>query len=101
MLLQLRAVPLANAMDENKLIEQLEAEGFVHAFVRSEVPERVYPEHTHAGSTVSVILDGELTVTMNGRTQTFRAGDRCDVPAGTVHSARAGPRGCRYIVGER
>ena len=31
----------------------------------------------------------------------YRAGDRCDVPAGVPHSAVMGPLGCRYIVGER
>lgn len=38
---------------------------------------------------------------MNGKPQTFHAGDRCDVPAGVVHSARMGPHGCQYLIGER
>ena len=29
------------------------------------------------------------------------AGERCDVPAGAVHSARMGPQGCRYLIGEK
>jgi hypothetical protein len=42
-----------------------------------------------------------MTLTMNGGSHTYRAGERCDVPVGTVHSARMGPSGCRYLVGER
>ncbi|HKW89097.1 MAG TPA: hypothetical protein VJN21_10100 [Candidatus Acidoferrales bacterium] len=42
-----------------------------------------------------------MTLTMNGKAQTFRAGERCDVPADTTHSARMGPQGCRYLIGER
>jgi len=42
-----------------------------------------------------------MTLTQNGGAQTYRAGERVDVPAGAVHSARMGPRGCRYLIGER
>jgi hypothetical protein len=38
---------------------------------------------------------------MNGKSETYRAGDRCDVPAGAVHSARMGPKGCRYLTDRR
>jgi hypothetical protein len=40
-------------------------------------------------------------LTMNGRAQTFSTGQRCDVPAGAVHSAQMGASGCRYLIGER
>jgi len=42
-----------------------------------------------------------MTLTQGGSTHTYGAGERCDVPAGAVHSARMGPRGCRYVVGEK
>jgi quercetin dioxygenase-like cupin family protein len=42
-----------------------------------------------------------MKLTMGGKAQTYRAGERCDVPAGAVHSARMGPKGCRYLIGER
>ena len=47
------------------------------------------------------MLSGEMTLTMNGKSQTYGVGKRCDVPAGAVHSARIGPHGCRYLIGER
>jgi hypothetical protein len=42
-----------------------------------------------------------MTLTMNGREETYRAGGRCDVPAKAVHSAKMGSNGCRYLIGER
>jgi len=42
-----------------------------------------------------------MTLTQAGTTITCSAGERCDVPAGAVHSAKMGPRGCRYLIGEK
>jgi len=88
-------------LNEAELRKQLESEGFSHTFVWQDGPHAFYPDHTHAGLTAHIILDGEMTLTMKGTSQTYRVGDRCDVPAGAVHSAQMGPRGCRYLVGER
>ncbi len=86
---------------EEQCRKQLEAEGFPHTFVWQDGPNAFYPDHTHAGLTAHVILDGEITLAMNGQSQTYRAGERCDVPAGAVHSARIGGSGCRYLIGEK
>jgi quercetin dioxygenase-like cupin family protein len=86
---------------ESQLRKQLESEGFAHTFVWQDGPNASYADHTHAGLTAHIILDGEMTLTMGGRSQTYGAGDRCDVPAGATHAAKMGPRGCRYLVGER
>ena len=88
-------------MDEKDLARALQREGFGHTFVWEDGPDTHYPDHTHATETAHIILSGEMTLTMNGRSETYRAKDRCDVPAGTVHSARIGPKGCRYLIGER
>lgn len=88
-------------MNEKELEEQLRREGFVHTYVWADEPGAHYPEHTHSVETAHIILDGEMTLTMDGKSTTYRAGERCDVPAGRVHSAKMGPRGCRYLIGER
>jgi quercetin dioxygenase-like cupin family protein len=51
--------------------------------------------------TAHIILSGELTLTINGVSTTYRTGERCDVPANAVHSAIIGSHGCRHIIGER
>lgn len=88
-------------MNERELAKQLEMEGFGHTYVWQDAPNTRYPEHTHAMETAHVILQGEMTLAMDGRTKTYRAGERCDVPTGAVHSAKMGPQGCRYVIGER
>ena len=88
-------------MDEKKLAEQLRKEGFGRTYGWQDGPNAFYADHTHETETAHVILAGEMTLTMNGQARTYRTGERCDVPAGAVHSARMGPKGCRYLIGER
>jgi quercetin dioxygenase-like cupin family protein len=88
-------------MDDKKLAGQLHREGFAHTYVWEDQANAFYPDHTHDTETAHIILSGEMTLTMNGQSQIYRSGDRCDVPAGAVHSARMGPHGCRYLIGER
>ena len=82
-------------------MEKLRQEGFSQTYVWQDGPNASYPEHTHASETSHIIMSGELTLHMAGETKTFREGERCDVPAGAVHSAKMGLRGCRYVIGER
>ncbi len=88
-------------MDERELSDKLHAEGFGHTFVWEDASGTFYPDHTHRGETAHIILSGEMTLTMEGKSATYRAGDRCDVQAGVVHSAKMGPSGCRYLIGEK
>ncbi|MBZ5662879.1 MAG: cupin domain-containing protein [Acidobacteriia bacterium] len=87
--------------DLKLLQRQLQSEGFLHTYVWQDGPNVFYSDHTHREETAHIILEGEMTLTHAGATRTYVAGDRCDVPAGAVHSARMGPRGCRYLIGER
>ena len=88
-------------MDEKKLATQLQNEGFSHTYVWADGPNIHYPEHTHSDETAHIVLSGEMTLTMNGESHLYRAGERCDVPAGAIHSAHMGRFGCRYLIGER
>ena len=88
-------------MNEKDLIAQLVNEGFSHTYVWEDVPNARYPNHAHGAETAHIILSGEMTLTMDGMTKTYHVGERCDVPANAVHSARMGPQGCRYLIGER
>lgn len=88
-------------MELKALEEQLRSEGFGHTYVWQDGPHAYYPDHTHPTETAHIILDGEMTLLMDGQSATYRTGDRVDVPAGAVHSARMGPSGCRYLIGER
>ena len=89
------------SINEQDLAAQLVSEGFTHTYGWEDVPNARYPNHTHAAETAHIILSGEMTLTMGGVSKTYYGGERCDVPTQAVHSARMGPRGCRYLIGER
>jgi len=90
-----------SGMTERELEQQLHTEGFHRTHVWQDAPHAHYPAHTHAALTAHIILEGEMTLTIAGESKTYRTGDRCDVPSGTVHAARMGPQGCRYLIGEK
>jgi quercetin dioxygenase-like cupin family protein len=88
-------------MEEQQLARTLVQQGFRHTYVWEDAANASYPDHTHATETAHIILSGEMTLTIAGKSRTYRPGERCDVPAAAVHSARMGPTGCRYLIGER
>ena len=88
-------------MNIEDLKTQLRAEGFTHTYVWEDGPGVFYPDHPHPHETAHVVLDGEVTVTSEGKTLSYKAGERFDVPARTIHSAKMGPKGCRYLMGEK
>lgn len=88
-------------MNIPELERQLHSEGFRHTYVWEDGADCSYADHTHPVETAHIILEGEMTLSVNGRTTTYRAGERCDVSAGIVHSARMGSSGCRYLIGEK
>jgi len=44
------------------------------------------PEHSH-GAQWGVVFEGEMDLTINGTTKTYKGGDHYFVPAGVKHSA--------------
>ncbi|HUO33772.1 MAG TPA: cupin domain-containing protein [Candidatus Acidoferrum sp.] len=81
--------------------KKLENEGYSRVCVWQDSANAFYPDHTHAMETAHIILEGEMTLTMRGKSRIYRAGERVDVPAGAAHSARMGTNGCRYLIGEK
>lgn len=88
-------------MDEEQLASDLQREGFSHTYMWQGGPNTAYPDHTHDTETAHIILSGDMTLTTASASRTYRSGECCDVPAGAVHSAQMGPKGCRYLIGER
>ena len=89
-------------VDSTTFERQLREEGFRHVYVWQDAADAFYSDHTHPVDTAHIILAGEMTLTCGGSTRTYKAGERPpDVPAGAVHSARMGPAGCQYLIGEK
>jgi quercetin dioxygenase-like cupin family protein len=55
--------------------------------------------HTHPGPESGYILDGELTLLIDGQPpKVLRAGDSYQVPAGAIHDAKAAEKGVKVIA---
>jgi quercetin dioxygenase-like cupin family protein len=48
-----------------------------------------------------MILGGEMTITRDGKADTFHLGDTCSVPANYPHAEKIGPRGVAFIAGRK
>ncbi|MDQ7778696.1 MAG: cupin domain-containing protein [Planctomycetota bacterium] len=49
-------------------------------------PVGMIPPHSHAAQW-GVVIEGEMALTIDGKSTTYRAGDSYYIPAGVVHSA--------------
>ena len=59
------------------------------------------PEHGHDWDARVMVIAGEITITRDGKADTFREGDSCAVPANYPHAEQVGPQGVAYIAGRR
>jgi quercetin dioxygenase-like cupin family protein len=58
-------------------------------------------DHSHDWEARVMVIGGEITLTREGKAETFHAGDSCSVAAGEVHAEQVGPQGVAFIAGRR
>jgi quercetin dioxygenase-like cupin family protein len=62
-------------------------------------PNTDVARHTHPGPESSYMLDGDLTLQVQGQPdKTVKAGDSFYIPAGTPHAARSGANGAKVLA---
>jgi mannose-6-phosphate isomerase-like protein (cupin superfamily) len=92
----------ASASRHDELMEQLrrEASG---CYSWSNGPGDRYAPHAHPYEKVLYCVVGSITFVLESedRRLELQAGDRVVLPAGSVHSAVVGERGCACIEGRR
>jgi quercetin dioxygenase-like cupin family protein len=57
--------------------------------------------HTHPFEARALILDGEITIVAEGKTQFCRAGEIFQLGANIPHTETYGPTGVRYIAARK
>jgi quercetin dioxygenase-like cupin family protein len=57
--------------------------------------------HAHDFDARLFVLEGTLTLVFGADRCTYRAGDSCDVPAGTAHEEHTEADGVRFLAGRR
>ena len=76
-------------------LRSLMQEAGLSPYAWSNGPHDVYAAHSHAYNKVIYCVTGSITLGLPGenRKLVLRAGDRLDLPAGTVHDAIVGGEG--------
>jgi uncharacterized protein YjlB len=82
------------ALTQSTLWRLMTEEG-LNPYSWSNGPFDVYSAHSHSYNKVIYVVQGSITFGLPelGRELTLQAGDRLDLPAGTVHDARVGANG--------
>ena len=57
--------------------------------------------HAHEFDARLFVLEGSLTLVFGAERCTYRPGDSCNVPAGTMHEEHTEGDGVRYLAGRR
>lgn len=91
-----RSIPPAPA----ELQTQLLKEG-LFPYDWSNAPGDAYAPHVHDYDKVIVVVRGSITWNLPETNQTIEthAGDRIELPRGTVHAAQVGPQGVTCLEG--
>jgi quercetin dioxygenase-like cupin family protein len=90
----------ARTMDRKAFEESLKTAGY--EIGTSMAPaNKVTGPHSHDFDVRALVLSGELTLTTDGASRTYRAGDVFEMTAGCVHSEQYGPEGSESLVGRR
>ena len=57
--------------------------------------------HAHEFDARVLVLDGSITLVFGTERVTYRPGDSCSIPAGTMHEEHTEADGVRYLSGRR
>ncbi len=88
-------------MDPTQFEAALRQDGFSEVETRSHPPGRTVPEHAHPFDVRALVLDGEITLTVDGRETAYRLGDVFTMEGGRRHAEAIGPEGVRFLAGRR
>lgn len=82
-------------------IARLTREGFDSVYEWHDAPNTIHSPHSHPEAHSIIVTEGSITFTVDGVESQLGVGDRINVAPHTEHTARSGPEGCQYVVGER
>ena len=73
-------------------MQALRREGFevIHGGQKADFVEEM---HAHDFDARIMVLGGEITIGRDGKIETFKAGDCCEIPETCQHTAKVGPEG--------
>jgi quercetin dioxygenase-like cupin family protein len=88
-------------MDRSSFESRLRAEGYPEIRTNQMEPNSRNAEHSHSFDVLALVLEGDITITVEGKARTYRVGDEFSMKAGCRHVEDVGPQGVKYLVGRR
>jgi mannose-6-phosphate isomerase-like protein (cupin superfamily) len=88
------------AMDRAEFEAEVRREGY--ELREGEIKPDMHREsHAHDFDARLFVLEGSLTLVFGAERCTYRPGDSCNVPAGTMHEEHTKADGVRYLAARR
>jgi quercetin dioxygenase-like cupin family protein len=87
-------------VERSKFEADVEASGYAIAVVEFE-PGTVNDYHSHSWDVRALVVDGDITLTINNKASTYTAGDQFQLEAGCEHHEIIGPNGVKFLAGRR
>lgn len=88
-------------MNEEEFRRSLAAGGFAGPVMVERDSSYGLDVHQHPFEAYALILEGEITIEVDGKPTTYRAGETFRLPAQCPHRERAGAQGVRYLSGRK
>lgn len=88
-------------MDSDAFTSLLREEGFATMVEVAREPNGMLDTHSHPFASKALILEGELTLVVDGIETRYRQGEIFALDMGQPHAEYYGPSGVRYLVGRR
>jgi quercetin dioxygenase-like cupin family protein len=88
-------------MDFATFSDSMKKQGFDQVVERAWTPLTIVEEHSHPFDAKAVVVQGEMWLTVSGRTEHLLPGSVFELPANLPHSERYGAEGATYWVARR
>ncbi len=87
-------------MDRQTFEAELKRDGY-DVMTNTTPGVKVNPEHSHPFDVRAMVVQGALTLTREGTSHTYRAGEIFTMTRGCLHSESYGPEGAVTLVGRK
>lgn len=88
-------------INREEIKNRFQKEGYTTVREYNDPPNEEFPDHDHLVDELVIVLKGSMAVKMHNRDYLLKIGDELYFPAKVIHSAKVGPEGCVYILGEK
>jgi quercetin dioxygenase-like cupin family protein len=87
-------------MDRQTFETELKRDGF-DVITNTTTGAKINPEHSHPFDVRAMVLQGALTLTREGKSQTYNPGEVFAMPRGCLHYESYGKEGAVVLLGRK